>query len=360
MKINRHNYEAYLLDRLEGTLSVEDQRELEQFLLLNPDCVPELEELEPVVLKGEKLFFGHPEMLKKELPDHRTVLGDHNFDMFSIARMEGDLTAQQIKDHQAMLETDHQKAKEWKHWQQTTLIGESHVYTNKEQLKHRLRGKSRMLWISVVSAAAAIALLIVLFRFGADLPQPEIITQSPQGEVYDQAQIEPGEAAVAAEAIPVEEPVMEKDHVPAGAPPIQVQVAKTEEHETAPEPEVEQSYIEPRAHAISAHLIPGTSAIKEAEQDRIEPLQIDPVPVRMRSLTLAQISDIGFQEVLEEYAEENDLSLWKVANAGIKGINKLAGSDISLLASRDEQGDISGYQLKSKRFSLTRPLGEEE
>lgn len=357
MKINRHNYEAYLLDRLEGTLSVEDQRELQQFLLLNPDCAPELEELEPVVLRGEKLIFQHPEMLKKELPDHRSVLGDHNFDLFSIARMEGDLTAEQIKAHQAMLEADQQKAKVWKHWQQATLVKEPHTYPNKEQLKQKVRGKSRMLWISVATAAAAIALLIVLFRSGSDLPQPEIITQVPQEEAYDQPQLEPEEAPA---AIVVEEPVMKQEFVLERASTIQAQEEKTEKVETALEPEGEQLDIRPRVLAISAHLTPGTAAIKGAEQDRIEPLQIAPVPVSMRSLTLAQISDIGFQEVLEEYAEENNLSLWKIANAGIKGINKLAGSDISLLASRDEQGDISGYQLKSKRFSLTRPLGGEE
>ena len=35
MEINRHNYEAYLLDQLEGNLSVEDQQKLHDFLLYN-------------------------------------------------------------------------------------------------------------------------------------------------------------------------------------------------------------------------------------------------------------------------------------------------------------------------------------
>ena len=64
--------------------------------------------------------------------------------------------------------------------------------------------------------------------------------------------------------------------------------------------------------------------------------------------------------MIEDYTEEKDFSLLKVANAGIKGINKLAGSDISLLASRDDEGDVSGYQLKGKRFSLTRPLARKD
>jgi hypothetical protein len=100
--------------------------------------------------------------------------------------------------------------------------------------------------------------------------------------------------------------------------------------------------------------------IAKVDNDQIQPLYIPPVDVQGSSLTLAQIYDQGLQELAENYVEENDISLWTIANAGIKGINKLAGSDISLLASRDEEGDISGFRLKSKRFSITRPLGREE
>lgn len=353
MKINRHNYEAYLLDQMEGNLSVEDQRELEQFLLLNPQCAPELEEHEPLFLTGEKLIFQHSEMLKKEFPDHRSVLDDHNFDLFSIARMEGDLSTQQIRDHQVVLEADQQKADLWEQWQQTRLLVEPHVFPNKEQLKHQRPLKSRMLWIGAVSAAAAVTLLLVLFRSGADLPQAEPITQIPQEEVYKQEQAEPVESV---EAIPPEETARKEQAENFATSQEFVYVQETGHIEEA----VEQPDIRPQVHALSAHLFPTASLISPADRDRIESLQIAPVSVHLRSLTLAQISDIGIQEVIEEYAEENNFTLWRIANAGIKGINKLAGSDITLLASHDEEGGISGYQLKSKRFSLTRPLDTEE
>ena len=72
------------------------------------------------------------------------------------------------------------------------------------------------------------------------------------------------------------------------------------------------------------------------------------------------MADMDRRELFEEFTQEHNISLMSVANAGIKGINKLTGSDISLLASRDEEGDISGFRLKSKRFSVTSPLGREE
>ena len=103
--------------------------------------------------------------------------------------------------------------------------------------------------------------------------------------------------------------------------------------------------------ALPAEQFSSSSLVREAVPDRIEPLNISPVPIHISSLSLAQISDLGLQEMMEGYVEEKDLSLWKIANAGIKGINKITGSNISLMASRDEDGEVSGFRLRFKRNS---------
>jgi len=68
---------------------------------------------------------------------------------------------------------------------------------------------------------------------------------------------------------------------------------------------------------------------------------------------------MDLQELVEEYSKEKNFSLWNVASAGINGINRLTGSEISLMSYRDDNGEVSGFRLKSKRFSLSRPLGQE-
>jgi hypothetical protein len=95
-------------------------------------------------------------------------------------------------------------------------------------------------------------------------------------------------------------------------------------------------------------------------QDEITSLDVPAVPVHISSLSVAQITDMGLMNAIEEYSEEKNFSLWNIASAGINGINKLAGSDISLMASRDEEGEVSGFRLKGKRFSITSPIGQEE
>ena len=118
----------------------------------------EILELQVRVLENESLTFSAKEDLKKELPQSETLLSDANFDLFSIARLEGDLTPEQVKSHEAAVENNQQKRNEWQEWQQTKLQATHLEYEGKAKLKKRTGLKGRIIWISVVSAAAAVAL----------------------------------------------------------------------------------------------------------------------------------------------------------------------------------------------------------
>lgn len=367
MKINRHNYEAYLLDQLEGRLSVEDQKKLHDFLLLNPDCSGELSEMDLWILEPEKVHFQNSKLLRKEIPSHSTILENHNFDLFSIARMEGDLNSDQIMAHQTLVEADDHIAQEWMEWQRAILVPEPLVFEGKDQLRRRNGSGPRVIILSVISAAAAVAMLFVLFRTGPDLPLQEIVLQAPQEEVPQQALDVPAQSEA---QIALVEPVENQMDQTTADPPAQklkdpVLFSIKKDHDRSLELESEinvvpQDDLQPRVLASAANQLSRSSRAAEAVPDQIEPLIVPPVPIHLSSLSIAQISEMDLQEMIEDYTEEKDFSLLKVANAGIKGINKLAGSDISLLASRDDEGDVSGYQLKGKRFSLTRPLARKD
>jgi len=367
MEINRHNYEAYLLDLLEGRLSVDEQQQVHSFLLLNPDCGGELTEIEPWVLEGEKVCFQNSKVLKKELPNPSTILTDHNFDLFSIARMEGDLTGAQEAEHQSMVEAVDLNAQQWDEWQRTRMVSEPLLFHGKDGLLHRRSSKSRVIWICVISTAAAVALLIVLFRTGSGLPQPERYIQSPQELIPEQVIEVPVQAERQTDMV---ESVEDRTVQTTADPPVQklkdpvlFSVRKVLDRPLEADSKVDlvpHDDLQPHLIAFSANRLITASITGEAVPDKIEPLYIPPIPIHLSSLSVAQISEMGLQEMVEDYAEEKDFSLWKIANAGIKGINKLAGSDISLMASRDEEGEVSGFKLKSKRFSLSRPLGQEE
>ena len=367
MEINRHNYEAYLLDLLEGSLSVDEQQLLRNFLLLNPDCGGELTEIEPWILESEEISFQNSQLLKKELPTPATILTDHNFDLFSIARMEGDLSVEQNAAHQAMVEADDTNAQLWDEWQRTRMVPEVIQFQGKDKLLHKKSLKNRVVWISVISTAAAIALLLILFRTGTDLPEQERYTKNPQEVIPEQAIEVPVQAEIQTDVV---EPAENLRAQTTAEPPVQklkdpVLFTIKKDHdrpiELASKAEVvPQDDLQPRILTKAANQLNTTLAVREVDPDQIEPLYVPPVPIHISSLSVVQISELDLQELLEDYTEEKDFSLLKIANAGIKGFNKIAGSDISLMASRDDEGDVSGYQLKAKRFSLTRPLDRED
>ena len=71
MKINKLNYEAFALEYLEGTLSLETAEAMEQFLLQHPDIKAELEEMRdfPVLIPKQIPFDNKSQLLKQPARD---------------------------------------------------------------------------------------------------------------------------------------------------------------------------------------------------------------------------------------------------------------------------------------------------
>lgn len=94
MNIDRDTYEAWLLDRLEGRLTAEQERALDRFLSANPELPVALGEL-PSIDAGAASF-GDRTGLKRSFPP-QGLPDAARIDDFLIARGEGDLSAEQLK-----------------------------------------------------------------------------------------------------------------------------------------------------------------------------------------------------------------------------------------------------------------------
>ena len=119
MNINRNNYEAFLLDLMEGRLSAEEKERLYKFLLKHPDCPGPEADLDLWALEESRITFPAVAVLKKKLPEPTSKLSKSNFDLFSIARLEHDLTTDQEEEHKALVAKDEIKRVEWQGWQKT-------------------------------------------------------------------------------------------------------------------------------------------------------------------------------------------------------------------------------------------------
>jgi len=375
MDINRNNYEAFLLDLLEGRLSFEEEQKLNDFLKHHPEHVVDLPYVDLFSLEINHVSFPGKDQLRKDFPGSDSRLSEDNFDLFSIARMEGDLSPQQEEEHRSMVNRDESRLEEWSTWQNTRLVPKQIQYPGKKNLKRKKAVKSRVLWLSVLSVAATLTLLLILLRMDPVSSGPELSVYSPEESLPAQnppivIQEAPEEAVEEAPVLPVEEaPVAALEEAPVAAleeAPAEVNIPEPKLSQESPAVlsdasiHVTTEEPEPRPLRIAGQLSSNSELIAGSSSDRIEPLQTPPVSPNLTSLSVAQIAELDRQDLFDEFTEEHNISLMSVANAGIKGLNKLTGSDISLLASKDEEGEVSGFRLKSKRFSVTRPLNREE
>lgn len=384
MKINRNNYEAFLLDQLEGRLTGEAQQQLRDFLALNPDCKGGIEEEDLWILSSETVHFPEKETLRKDIPKVGQSLTESHFDLFSIARMEGDLSVSQVREHEEMVLENPRFQQEWEEWQRTRLPRVSLLYRWKPQLKKPEGRGKRIPWIAFLSSAAAVALVLLLLtlrsgpseQYSQDflikvpgiehehqvspmVPAPwqkarqTLVPTHPGGQNPESAGSEKGmqEENRSTLTQPGKEGGMITPKVKDGIEWNESSVFTSEE--------VERILVNGSLTGRLAQISP-SAPVPEGKRDSIRPLHLPPSPINSRNLAMTSLEEIDLQEVVEDFAEEKNLSLWTIASAGIRGINRITGSNLELYAARDDEGEISGIQFKSKRLNITTPLQKPE
>lgn len=156
-RINRDNYEAFLLDMVEGTITAADREELVLFLAQNPDLDVDLDGLEFATLDEEGITFPHKETLKKT--------GASRFDELAVKQIEEGLTPAEQTELNAIVASNKEYTKHLSAFAQTVLVADrSVIFKNKESLKQG--AVIRPLWANALRAAAAVALLVgAVFAF---------------------------------------------------------------------------------------------------------------------------------------------------------------------------------------------------
>ena len=160
MKIDRSNYEIWIIDWLDGNLSSEQEEELMMFLKENPDIQEESEEL-----LSARLDQGHSEFMNKNLLiKEESDIPVQQFEYLCAAYLEGDLSPEQINELQAMMDNDPVKKRTFDLIQHTRLTPPAEIYRHKRSLiKLTPAGKFARTAVMVLSMAAAVALLISLY-----------------------------------------------------------------------------------------------------------------------------------------------------------------------------------------------------
>lgn len=363
MDINRNNYEAWLLDLMEGSLSADEVQGVRDFLLLNPDCDSGIEEMETLMLDVEEISYSGKEGLRKVLPDHSSKISETDFDLLSIAMLEGDLTRTQEDEYFKELKGDEDKLKEWIQWKQLKLEAKNILFDRKDLLKKKTALRSRVIWISIASAAAALLIFFSLLDFDQGLnPNIQI---SPEAEAFIEG---PGEIQVletpeTPEIKPLSEELSALKPLLGESEPVKFSIKKQQPPPEKPDQvsdtiqtNVQEAAIQERPlklarldrSLISQHL--------QVSYDKIEALEPAGYPAYSDQAADDLYAEDGLRRSYKEFVEKKDISLLKIASAGVEGINKLAGSDLSLDVSRDGEGEVRGFRFRSNLLSVDSPV----
>lgn len=157
MKLDRHTYEAWLLDRMEGRLSAEQENVLDKFLRANPDLLTDMDE--PVEVQPTAVEFPGREMLRKEFPP-QGMPDAHRLDDFLVAEVEGELTEEQFAALGQYLIGRPAARRQRELMHAARISGQHLAFPLKEELKKR-QVRVVPLWTRRL-AAASILLLMAL------------------------------------------------------------------------------------------------------------------------------------------------------------------------------------------------------
>lgn len=151
-KITRSNYEAFMVDYWDGTLTPEVQVQLLQFLNAHPDLQQLADEASQYTLPNDGFVFDAKDALLKE------EISDITIEHFLVSELEHDLLAHEQNELQLFLAANPQYQKDRELYSHTILRADKGmVYPHKNSLR---KGAVTPMWIRYGSVAAAACLII--------------------------------------------------------------------------------------------------------------------------------------------------------------------------------------------------------
>lgn len=159
-KIDLNNYEAYFLDYMEGTLSMEEKHDLFQFLEKNPALKEEMEEdFGKVILTPAPVLFENKEQLK--IDESQLILSENTVENYIIASIEGQLSDKQQKQLDDYV-TANGLEKMVAYYKATILVPDaSIVFAEKKRLKVKTGLVISMSLITRVASVAAVGIILI-------------------------------------------------------------------------------------------------------------------------------------------------------------------------------------------------------
>lgn len=385
MTINRENYEAFLLDLMEGNLSVDQENILWRFLEKNPDLnvedihtdirLPDKEKI-PV----SEISFPMKEELKKG--GMACEINAGNYEQFCIARLEGDLSAQSESMLDKFLSENPGFGKSADKFRHTILKADkSVVFPDKNALRKGAAAIvtlkdyiNRRFIYSAVSIAASLAIMISLFNLVSDSSiTDQAINHDNRNENINQS-TDSGTQAVPVPDISPEISPVEIDNVAVrefretsrtGISAPVPSVTRESKREVSQQFAIREPVLLPAKNISTVEI----KAIRtDFSSEIVRPLMIA-VNQREQEITENERSGAGMiltgllafaTRNVDRNEESGGLNLWNIADAGFRGINSLTGAELRLEREFNQEGELVSMEFSSRVIEFRRSTSDRD
>jgi hypothetical protein len=349
MEISRQNYEQFFVDYLDGKLNNEQVGDLMSFLEFNPDLKEELAGIEKICLvPDETAFSGKARLLKSESDlTEAAILKD--FDMYCISSMENDIADDDEEILQGIIRDDPDREATYMLYNSTRLLpDESILYPGKARLKKRFITIPYR--IIMPAAAAVAALLIILQVFTGNGPELENLNMAEQIPENSQDEMGTQSPVTKEDQLPYDnQPLAEGKKLPETSP---VRPAIISDKQSVP---VKESL--PDAESYSGREKIQLAMVRSKSIDRVEGSTANSDQTDMAYQALRQNFSREDQDKVEDPSGDNPkLSLWILADAGVRGLNSVSEDEYHLDRKKDNNGRTRRFTFDSPVFGISAPL----
>lgn len=340
MEINRQNYEQYFIDYLDRKLNPEQVEVLMSFLEFNPDLKEEFSDIEKICLEPDTTYFsGKANLLKSETDlAEATILKD--FDMYCISSMEKDIADEEEEILLGIIDDDPDREDTYRLYQSTRLMPDENIhYPGKSRLKKRYINKP----YRILLPAAAVAIILIIFQvFTGRGPEVGKLTQTQETPVNTRSNEEAALPLAQESPLAVESPSITGQENPSGTNTVKHTLLFSEESVSA----------EGLVNAGES-----LSIRKSIQLARVEPKSIRQVEVRSATFNHTYVTDLERTEnVPDQSRNDPRLSLWKLADASVRGLNNIAEDEYHLSRKKDGNGNTRRFTFDSPIFGISAPL----
>lgn len=362
--INEENYETWFIAFVEGTLTSDEQSRLNEYIHHNPEKQKELKLFKATKLQPEAITFDGKNQLKSIAIIPVAGIDESNYEQKMVARIEGDLSNKEIRTFDEFMKQNPGLEQEFEWFQKTKLQEEKDiVYPYKRKLKKFNIGFAWKTTYNYIATAAAIALLIG-FSWNSLFPPEQIDADLAN---LDRKNIEVKEN--------LETKIKTKPE-PAGKTEVKnsaVQTRReTEKKETQPEREdvsqlnmlasKEQSKIDIRdeARIVTDYRVylPRDYFYKRkynTERNNVMmAMQDEQGVLSVQDIAWNKLEDWTGVEKTENFDEDKKNIFWTIVDFGIKGVNRVTGSDLKLKREVSKGGELQEYTFQANAFKISR------